>query len=156
MNRRAVLETIATAGAGALFAPLLAAAAEHAGTDVTPVLTQDLPALSLDGWSMSAVEVSYAPGQVDRAHTHSGFVFGYVLEGDLRFKVDGGAETVYHAGQNVLREARQRAPCLCEREHHRAVPLPRNGLRRQDQAAHQARLTSRSCASLTQRTQIAH
>jgi quercetin dioxygenase-like cupin family protein len=99
VKRRAVLETIAAAGVGALFAPLLAAAAEHPDTGVTPVLTQDLPALSLDGWVMSAVEVSYAPGQVDRAHKHPGFVFGYVLEGDLRFKVDGGEETVYHAGQ---------------------------------------------------------
>jgi quercetin dioxygenase-like cupin family protein len=99
MNRRAVLETIAAAGAGALLAPLRAAAAEPGGRGVTPVFTQDLPALSLEGWKMSAVEVSYAPGEASAAHKHPGFVFGYVLEGDLRFKVDGGEETVYHAGQ---------------------------------------------------------
>ena len=55
--------------------------------------------MSLDGWKMTALDITYAPGQVGRAHRHIGFVFGYVLEGDLRFKVDGGEETVYHAGQ---------------------------------------------------------
>lgn len=98
MNRRALLETIAAAGAGALFAPMLAAA-EPAARHPAPVFTQDLPPLSLDGWKMTAVEVTYAPGQTDHAHKHPGFVFGYVIEGDLRFKMDGGEETTYHAGQ---------------------------------------------------------
>lgn len=99
MKRRTVLETIAAAWAGALFAPLLAAAAEPSTRGVVPVFTQELPPLSLDGWKMTAVEVTYAPGQLDRAHKHPGFVFGYVIEGDLRFQVDGGEETTYHAGQ---------------------------------------------------------
>lgn len=48
---------------------------------------------------MTAVEVIYAPGEMDKAHRHPGFVFGYVIDGDLRFQVDGGTETTYHAGQ---------------------------------------------------------
>jgi quercetin dioxygenase-like cupin family protein len=99
MKRRTVLETIAAAGASALFAPLLAAAAERSANGVTPVFTQELPTLTLDGWKMTAVEVSYAPGQASPAHKHPGFVFGYILEGEMRFKLDGGEETVYHAGQ---------------------------------------------------------
>ena len=97
LSRRGALETLAKAGAAMLLTPMLAAAepAPHAG----PIFTQDLPPVSLDGWKMTALEISYAPGQVDRAHRHPGFVFGYVLEGDLRFKVDGGEETIYHAGQ---------------------------------------------------------
>src|SRR6185437_16935727 len=74
MKRRTVLETIAAAGASALFAPLLAAAAERSAHDVTPVFTQELPTLTLDGWKMTAVEVSYAPGQGSPAHKHPGFV----------------------------------------------------------------------------------
>ena len=99
MNRRTVLETIATAGVGALLAPVLAAAAEPATSDVKPLLVQELPPVSVEGWKMTAVEVTYAPGQVDRAHKHPGFTFGYVLDGELRFKLDNGEETVYRAGQ---------------------------------------------------------
>jgi quercetin dioxygenase-like cupin family protein len=97
VSRRAALETLAKASAAVLLTPMLAAAeaAPRAGT----IFTQELPPVSLDGWKMTALEITYAPGQVDRAHRHIGFVFGYVLEGDLRFKVDGGEETTYHAGQ---------------------------------------------------------
>jgi quercetin dioxygenase-like cupin family protein len=82
-----------------LLAPMVAAAAEPAAQGKGPIFVQDLPPVSLDGWKMTALEITYAPGETDRAHRHPGFVFGYVLEGDLRFKVDGGEETVYHAGQ---------------------------------------------------------
>jgi quercetin dioxygenase-like cupin family protein len=98
VTRRDLLETLAKAGAAVLLAPMLAAAAEPA-QGKGPVLVQELPPVSLDGWRMTALEITYAPGQVDRAHRHIGFVFGYVLEGDLRFKADAGDETVYHTGQ---------------------------------------------------------
>jgi quercetin dioxygenase-like cupin family protein len=97
LSRRAALETLAKAGTAMLLTPMIAAAesAPRSG----PIFSQDLPPVSLDGWKMTALEITYAPGQVDRAHRHIGFVFGYVLEGDLRFKVDGGEETIYHTGQ---------------------------------------------------------
>jgi quercetin dioxygenase-like cupin family protein len=97
VSRRAALENLAKAGAAMLLTPMIAAA--EAAPSSGPIFTQDLPPVSLDGWKMTALEITYAPGQVDRAHRHPGFVFGYVLEGDLRFKVDGGEETTYHAGQ---------------------------------------------------------
>jgi quercetin dioxygenase-like cupin family protein len=97
VSRRAALETLAKAGAAVLLTPMIAAAEATQGKG--PIFTQELPPVSLEGWKMTALEITYAPGQVDRAHRHIGFVFGYVLEGDLRFKVDGGEETTYHAGQ---------------------------------------------------------
>ena len=97
VSRRVALETLAKAGAAVLLTPMVAAAESAPSTG--PIFSQDLPPVSLDGWKMTALEITYAPGQVDRAHRHIGFVFGYVLEGDLRFKVYGGEETTYHAGQ---------------------------------------------------------
>jgi quercetin dioxygenase-like cupin family protein len=97
-SRRDMIATLAKAGAAVLLTPMLASAAAPAAS-AGPILSQDLPPVSLDGWKMTALEVTYAPGEVDRAHRHIGFVFGYVLEGDLRFKVDGGEETTYHTGQ---------------------------------------------------------
>ena len=99
VNRRDMLEKLAKAGAAALLTPMLGSAEAPAARNKGPIFTQELPDVSLNGWKMTALEITYAPGEVDRAHRHIGFVFGYVLEGDLRFKVDGGEETIYHAGQ---------------------------------------------------------
>jgi len=70
-----------------------------AAAGVKPVLEQELPAVTMDDWKLTAVEVTYDPGEVDPPHRHPGFVFGYVIEGTLRFQVDGQQATVYHAGQ---------------------------------------------------------
>jgi quercetin dioxygenase-like cupin family protein len=98
LSRRAALETLAKVSAAVLLTPTLSLAAE-AAPSAGPIFAQELPPVSLDGWKMTALEITYAPGQVDRAHRHIGFVFGYVLEGELRFKIDGGEETTYRAGQ---------------------------------------------------------
>ena len=99
LSRRDMLETLAKAGAAVLLTPMIASAAALPAASAGPIFSQELPPVSLDGWKMTALEITYAPGQVDRAHRHIGFVFGYVLEGDLRFKIDGGEETTYHTGQ---------------------------------------------------------
>jgi quercetin dioxygenase-like cupin family protein len=99
LSRRDLLETIAKAGAAILLTPMLAAASTPSTSSPAPIFVQDLPPVSLDGWKMTALLITYEPGQVDHAHRHIGFVFGFVIEGDLRFKADGGEETVYHAGQ---------------------------------------------------------
>jgi quercetin dioxygenase-like cupin family protein len=97
MDRRTLLDTLLTAGVGAMLFPSLATA-DTSEID-KPVLQQDLPTLSLDNWRMTAVEVTYGPGEMDKAHRHPGFVFGYVIEGALRFQVDGQPEKIYHPGQ---------------------------------------------------------
>lgn len=38
-------------------------------------------------------------GGASQAHRHPGFVLGYVLEGEIRFGVDGGEQTIYRASQ---------------------------------------------------------
>lgn len=98
MNRRVMLDTLVTGGVGAILSPLIARAANVEASDRV-VFEQQLPHLVLDKWKMTALEVTYAPGEMDDAHRHPGFVFGYVLEGSLRFRLDGQTETTYHAGQ---------------------------------------------------------
>jgi len=81
-----------------MLSPLIARASNATDGDQT-VFEQDLPRVLLDNWKMTALEVTYAPGEMDQAHRHPGFVFGYVLQGSLRFQLDGQTATTYHAGQ---------------------------------------------------------
>ena len=73
----------------------------HAGAPPTakPIVQRDAPPVNLEGWQMTATEVSYPPGEASGRHRHPGFVCGYVLEGQYRFAVDGQPETVLSAGQ---------------------------------------------------------
>jgi quercetin dioxygenase-like cupin family protein len=63
------------------------------------IAQRDAPAVNLDGWQMTATEVTFGPGDASTRHRHPGFVCGYVLEGRYRFAVDGGPETVLAAGE---------------------------------------------------------
>ena len=133
-GRRDLLESLAKAGAAVLLTPMIAAAAEPFASERSmpangTVLEQDLPPVSLDGWKMTALEITYAPGQVGKPHMHIGFVFGYVLDGELRFKVDGGEETTYHTGQMSTRSPAARIASPPTRAP-RSLPLPGDGLRR--------------------------
>jgi quercetin dioxygenase-like cupin family protein len=57
------------------------------------------PAVNLDGWQISASEVSYPPGESSGQHRHPGFVIGYVLEGQYKFAVNSEAPKVLAAGE---------------------------------------------------------
>ena len=57
------------------------------------------PAVNLDGWQMTASEVSYAPGQMSGRHRHPGFVIGYVLEGQYLFAVNDNPPATLAVGQ---------------------------------------------------------
>ncbi len=93
-NRRVLLGT-----AGAVLAQILAPQAQAAN----PVLFQhDLPDVNLAGWSVTAVEVNYAPGQSSPAHRHPGITIVYVLEGEIRSKVGDGLEKTYSPGQMFM------------------------------------------------------
>ena len=88
---------LATTGAAMA---MLIAAREASGAPVAKRIVQrDAPAVNLDGWQMTATEVSYAAGEASERHRHPGFVCGYVLEGQYRFAVDGGKEQVLSAGE---------------------------------------------------------
>ena len=46
----------------------------------------------------SVVEVTLAPGQVEAAHRHPGPAFGYVLEGEYEWAIDGNPAQTFKAG----------------------------------------------------------
>jgi quercetin dioxygenase-like cupin family protein len=64
-----------------------------------PVFQHDLPDLALKGWSVTVVEVNYGPGDSSGAHRHPGITLAYVLEGEVRSKVNDGPEKTYAAGE---------------------------------------------------------
>jgi quercetin dioxygenase-like cupin family protein len=84
----------------ALLARAADAQSQSGGAKV--VFEHDVPDLTLKGWSASAVEVSYAPGQSSPPHSHPGITIAYVLEGEIRSKVGDGPEQTYTVGQMFL------------------------------------------------------
>lgn len=90
--------------AGSLLAGILNAQAPP-GRNI--VFQHDLPDVTLEGWSVTAVEVSYAPGESSPAHRHPGITIAYVLEGEVRSKVGDGPEKTYTPGQMFLETPNQ-------------------------------------------------
>src|ERR1700687_5316219 len=70
-----------TATLTGLAASLLAAREASAAPSSRPVAQKDAPKVNLDGWQLTATEISYPPGESSGPHRHTGFVIGYVLEG---------------------------------------------------------------------------
>ena len=66
------------------------------------VFKHDVPDLTLKDWSVTAVEVTYGPGESSAAHRHPGITIAYVLEGEVRSKVGDGPERTYKAGEMFL------------------------------------------------------
>ena len=74
---------------------------EHGkGEDYVKLLSQKDIVEKLDGKKAKAtmVEVTLAPGQVEAAHRHPGAAFGYVLEGEYEWAIDGNKPKVFKAG----------------------------------------------------------
>ena len=88
-----------TAGVAGLAAAILAAHEAQAAPSARTIAQRDAPKVNLDGWQMTATEVSYPPGESSARHRHPGFVIGYVLEGQYRFAVNEQAPTVLSPGQ---------------------------------------------------------
>jgi len=85
LNRRVLLGS-----AGALLGQVLLNAQKSGGSKV--VFEHELPDVMLKDWSVTAVEVSYGPGESSTAHRHPGITIVYVLEGEIRSKVGDGPE----------------------------------------------------------------
>jgi quercetin dioxygenase-like cupin family protein len=66
------------------------------------VFKHELPDLTMKGWSVTAVEVSYGPGDASASHSHPGITIAYVLEGEIRSKVGEGSEQTYSVGQMFM------------------------------------------------------
>ena len=76
--------------------------AHHTGKDqvkVTQLSQRDIIE-KLDGKKTKAtiVEVTLAPGEVETAHRHPGAAFGYVLEGEYEWAIDGNKPKIFKAG----------------------------------------------------------
>lgn len=64
------------------------------------VAQRDAPAVNLEGWQMTATEITLPPGTPPgRTHRHPGFVIGYVIEGQYRFAVNDRPARVFNAGE---------------------------------------------------------
>jgi quercetin dioxygenase-like cupin family protein len=68
-------------------------------TQTNAIFEHELPPIPLDHWNVTITEVNYPAGGYSRPHNHPGFVIGYVLEGELRFQIQGASEKTYRAGQ---------------------------------------------------------
>src|SRR5262245_36561533 len=103
-NRRDFMIASILGVAGSLFQTRLGETAgidgQAAASASRAVATKDAPAVNLDGWQMTATEISIPAGAPPgRKHRHPGFVMGYVLEGQYSFAVNDQAPTVVNAGQ---------------------------------------------------------
>ncbi len=94
MTRRTLIES----AAGLLLLARHATAQTSAGRS-QPLFNHDLPPVNLDNWAVTAVEVTYGPGQRSAAHSHPGITIAYVLEGEIRSKVGNDPERTYSVGQ---------------------------------------------------------
>jgi len=88
-----------TASLMGLAASLIATHEANAAPSSKILVQKPTPAVNLDGWQISASEVSYPPGESSGQHRHPGFVIGYVLEGQYKFAVNSDAPKVLAAGE---------------------------------------------------------
>jgi quercetin dioxygenase-like cupin family protein len=94
MNDRREFLTASLMGLAASFI-----AAHEAAAQARPIVQKDCPKVNLDGWQITASEVSYAAGAQSAKHRHNGFVIGYVLEGQYRFAVNDQPEKILKPGE---------------------------------------------------------
>ncbi len=66
-----------------------------------------LPDLNLKNFNVTAVEVTFGPGESSGAHRHPGITIVYVLEGEIRSKVGDGPETTHGVGQMFIETPNQ-------------------------------------------------
>jgi quercetin dioxygenase-like cupin family protein len=85
---------------GGLLAQILTAQRPAGGREA--LFEHDLPDVNLKDWSVTAVEVSYGPGESSPSHRHPGITIAYVLEGEIRSKVGDDPERTYTVGQMFL------------------------------------------------------
>lgn len=98
VTRRALFRGVLGSSAGTLYAPLLALA-QAQPPDVERVFLQALPDVSLDHWTVTVLEVQYAPGAASAPHRHPGFALAYVLEGKVHSQLRGQPELIYSTGE---------------------------------------------------------
>jgi quercetin dioxygenase-like cupin family protein len=99
ISRRSLMEA---AGALLCLSGVATAQTKPGGSKSKPLFQHDLPDLTIKGWSVTAVEVTYAPGQASAAHRHPGITIACVLEGEVVSKIGDGPEKTYAVGEMFL------------------------------------------------------
>jgi quercetin dioxygenase-like cupin family protein len=87
--------------AAAMIATTSGATGVAAGQErVSPAFSQAIS--NIPGKSLTAVIVDYPPGAKSPSHRHatSAFIFAYVVSGEIRSAVDGGAPKVFRTGES--------------------------------------------------------
>lgn len=100
ITRRVALE-----GAGLFLAQALVSKAQSTGRRT--VFEHDAPDLTMKNWQVSAIEITYGPGESTAAHRHPGITIAYVLEGEVRSKVGDDPERTLKAGEMFLETPNQ-------------------------------------------------
>src|SRR5580698_4905321 len=96
--RRDVLEGLFKTGLATIGSSMIGSTGVQAAK-VCSVFKQQLPPLALDHCHLTVLEVDYPAGGFSQSRCYSSFVIGYVLEGEVRFKLKGQAERTYRTGQ---------------------------------------------------------
>ena len=94
-DRRELLQ----AGFAGLGLVVLGASEAPSPFGMKTIYRRGLPPVSLAGWEVSALELTYPPGTMSPKHLHPGFVLGYVLDGHFRLHIEGEPETVLTRGE---------------------------------------------------------
>jgi quercetin dioxygenase-like cupin family protein len=92
------------AGLASLALLILDRSEAPAASGIKAIYKRDLPPVSLNGWHVTVLELTFPPGMTSPKHTHPGFVLGYILEGEYRFQLEGEREKVLSTG-DVFYEA---------------------------------------------------
>ena len=75
-----------------------------AAAGIKAIYQRELPPVTINGWQVTVLELTFPPGTTSPKHAHPGFVLGYVLEGEYRFRMEGEQEKVLSTG-DVFYEA---------------------------------------------------
>ena len=103
-------------------------------------ISHDLPSMEGGRLTVKVIEVEYAPGDSSRPHRHPCPVIGYIIEGSLRSRVEGAADSVYNAGDSFYeapnsihaisgnasntKPVRFLASFICDSDKPLSVPIP--------------------------------
>ncbi len=60
--------------------------------------------MSLDGWQVTVLELTFPPDTISPEHAHPGFILGYILAGEYRFQLEAEQENMSSTG-DVFYEA---------------------------------------------------
>ncbi len=93
-HRRQFLQT----GLASLTLVVLDRSEAAAAPGTKAIYERELPPVSLNGWQVTVLELSFPPGTTSPKHAHPSFILGYILEGEYRFQLEGEQQKVLSTG----------------------------------------------------------